>query len=58
LPRGAHSEKPEYFAEMIERLWQNTPKIEMYYQPKQDPEEARAHAEKRKAAGWDLRPPP
>ena len=29
-PRGAHSEKPEGFAEMIERLWPNTPKLEMF----------------------------
>jgi N6-adenosine-specific RNA methylase IME4 len=51
-----HSEKPEYFAESIERLWPNTPKFEMYYEPKQDPEAARAHIEKRKTAGWDLWP--
>ena len=51
-----HSEKPEYFAESIERLWLNTPKIEMYYEPKQDPEAARGHIEKRKTAGWDLWP--
>ncbi len=52
-----HSEKPEYFAESIERLWPNTPRIEMYYEPKQDSEAARAHVEKRKATGWDLWPP-
>jgi N6-adenosine-specific RNA methylase IME4 len=52
-----HSEKPEYFAESIERLWPNTPKIEMYYEPKEDPEAAQAHVEKRKTAGWDLWPP-
>ena len=57
-PRGAHSEKPEIFAEMIGRLWPNTPKLEMYYEPKKDPEAARAHIEKRMAAGWDLWPPP
>jgi N6-adenosine-specific RNA methylase IME4 len=51
-----HSEKPEYFAESIERLWPNTPKLEMYYEPKRDPAAARAHVEKRKAAGWDLWP--
>jgi N6-adenosine-specific RNA methylase IME4 len=28
--RGAHSEKPELFAAMIERLWPNTPKLEMF----------------------------
>jgi hypothetical protein len=43
---------------MIERLWPNTPKLEMYYEPKQDPEAAQAHIEKRKAARWDLWPPP
>src|SRR6516164_4224550 len=37
-PRGRHSEKPEAFAEMIERLWPTTPKLEMYYEPKTDPE--------------------
>ena len=52
------SEKPEVYAEMIERLWLNTPKLEMYYEPKKDPEQALAHIEKRKAAGWDLWPPP
>jgi N6-adenosine-specific RNA methylase IME4 len=51
-----HSEKPEYFAESIERLWPNTRKLEMYYEPKRDPDAARAHVEKRKAAGWDLWP--
>ena len=30
----------------------------MYYEPKKDPEQALAHIEKRKAAGWDLWPPP
>jgi N6-adenosine-specific RNA methylase IME4 len=29
-PRGKHSEKPEVFAEMIERLFPNTPKLEMF----------------------------
>jgi len=29
-PRGAHSEKPEVFAEIIERLYPNTPKLEMF----------------------------
>jgi hypothetical protein len=29
----------------------------MYDEPKQDPEAARAHVEKRKAAGWDRWPP-
>jgi N6-adenosine-specific RNA methylase IME4 len=29
-PRGRHSEKPEVFAEMIERLWPNTAKLEMF----------------------------
>lgn len=28
-PRGRHSEKPEAVAEWIERLWPNTPKIEL-----------------------------
>jgi N6-adenosine-specific RNA methylase IME4 len=28
--RGEPSEKPEIFAEMIERLWPNTPKLEMF----------------------------
>jgi N6-adenosine-specific RNA methylase IME4 len=55
--QGAHSEKPEGFAEQIERLWPNTPKLEMYYHPREDPEQCRAHIEKRKAAGWDLWPP-
>ena len=53
-----HSEKPEYFAESIERLWPKTPKIDMYYEPKNEPGLALAHVEKRKAAGWDLWPPP
>ena len=57
-PRGRHSEKPEAFAEMIERLWPTTPKLEMYYEPKTDPEAAQAHVEKRMAAGWDFWPPP
>ena len=39
-PRGRHSEKPAVFAEMIERLYPNTPKIEMF---------ARAAR-----AGWDV----
>lgn len=56
-PRGRHSEKPEIFAEMIERLWPNTPRLEMYYEPKEHPEQRAAHLEKRKAAGWDLWPP-
>ena len=29
-PRGRHSEKPAVFAEMIERLYPNVPKIEMF----------------------------
>jgi len=59
VPRSKqHSEEPELYAAMIERLWPNTPKLEMYYEPKKDPEAARAHIEKRKAAGWDLWPPP
>lgn len=29
-PRGRHSEKPEAFAEMIERMFPNTPKIELF----------------------------
>jgi N6-adenosine-specific RNA methylase IME4 len=29
-PRGDHSEKPEVFAVMIERLWPNTAKLEMF----------------------------
>jgi N6-adenosine-specific RNA methylase IME4 len=29
-PRGRHSEKPVAFAQMIERLYQNVPKIEMF----------------------------
>jgi N6-adenosine-specific RNA methylase IME4 len=29
-PTGQHSEKPEVFAEMIERQWPNTPKLEMF----------------------------
>jgi hypothetical protein len=37
-------------------MWPNTPKLEMYYEPKRDPAAARAHVEKRKAAGWDLWP--
>lgn len=28
-PRGRHSEKPDAVAEMVERLWPNTPKIEL-----------------------------
>jgi N6-adenosine-specific RNA methylase IME4 len=55
--RSAHSEKPEHFAAMIERLWPSTPKLEMYYEPKKDTESAQAHSEKRQAAGWDLWPP-
>ena len=35
-PRGAHSAKPEVFAEMIERLWPNTPKLEMFARKKRD----------------------
>jgi len=56
-PSGRHSEKPEAF-EMIERLWPTTPKLEMCYEPKTDPEAAQAHVEKRMAAGWDFWPPP
>jgi N6-adenosine-specific RNA methylase IME4 len=29
-PRGSHSEKPEAFAMMIERLYPSTPKLEMF----------------------------
>ena len=29
-PRGRHSEKPAIFAEHIERLYPNTPKLEMF----------------------------
>jgi N6-adenosine-specific RNA methylase IME4 len=29
-PRGRHSEKPEAFAKMIERLFPRTPKIELF----------------------------
>jgi N6-adenosine-specific RNA methylase IME4 len=29
-PRGRHSEKPEIFAEHIERLFPNVPKLEMF----------------------------
>jgi len=29
-PTGQHSEKPQVFAEMIERQWPNTPKLEMF----------------------------
>jgi N6-adenosine-specific RNA methylase IME4 len=29
-PRGEPSEKPEIFAEMIERHWPNVPKLEMF----------------------------
>ena len=29
-PRGRHSEKPAVFAEMIERLFPNVPKLEMF----------------------------
>ena len=38
---------PGVYAEMIEWLWLNTPKLEMYYEPKKDPEQALAHIEKR-----------
>jgi len=59
IPRSRQpSEKPEIYAEMIERLWPTTPKIEMYYEPKQDLGAAQAHLEKRLLAGWDLWPPP
>jgi N6-adenosine-specific RNA methylase IME4 len=39
-PRAAHSEKPEVFAAMIERLWPNTPKLEMFARKRRD--------------GWDV----
>jgi N6-adenosine-specific RNA methylase IME4 len=39
-PRGRHSEKPVAFAEVIERLYPNVPKLEMF---------ARAPR-----AGWDV----
>jgi N6-adenosine-specific RNA methylase IME4 len=29
-PRGLHSEKPDVFAEHIERLFRNVPKLEMF----------------------------
>jgi N6-adenosine-specific RNA methylase IME4 len=29
-PRGRHSEKPKVFAEIIERLFPNVPKLEMF----------------------------
>jgi N6-adenosine-specific RNA methylase IME4 len=29
-PRGRHSEKPEIFAEMIEKMFPHLPKIELY----------------------------
>jgi N6-adenosine-specific RNA methylase IME4 len=35
-PRGTHSEKPEAFAEMIERLWPNTAKLEMFARKPRD----------------------
>ena len=35
-PRGAPSEKPEAFAEMIERHWPNTPKLEMFARKPRD----------------------
>jgi len=35
-PKGVHSEKPEVFAEMIERLWPNTPKLEMFARKPRD----------------------
>jgi N6-adenosine-specific RNA methylase IME4 len=35
-PRGAPNEKPEIFAEMIERLWPNTPKLEMFARKPRD----------------------
>jgi N6-adenosine-specific RNA methylase IME4 len=34
--RGEPSEKPEIFAEMIERLWPNTPKLEMFARKPRD----------------------
>jgi N6-adenosine-specific RNA methylase IME4 len=39
-PRGPPSEKPEAFAEMIERLYPNTPKLEMFARKPRD--------------GWDV----
>jgi N6-adenosine-specific RNA methylase IME4 len=30
VPRGRHSEKPDVFAEYIERLFPNVPKLEMF----------------------------
>jgi N6-adenosine-specific RNA methylase IME4 len=35
-PRGKHSEKPDIFAEMIERLWPSTPKLEMFARRRRD----------------------
>jgi N6-adenosine-specific RNA methylase IME4 len=35
-PRGEPSEKPEAFAEMIEQLWPNTPKLEMFARRRRD----------------------
>ena len=35
----------------FERFWPNTPKLEMYYEPKTDPEAARAHVEPLAATG-------
>lgn len=39
-PRGRHSEKPAAFAEMIEKLYPNTPKIELFARERRD--------------GWDV----
>jgi N6-adenosine-specific RNA methylase IME4 len=39
-PRGRHSEKPDIFAEHIERLFPNVPKLEMFAREKRD--------------GWDV----
>jgi N6-adenosine-specific RNA methylase IME4 len=35
-PRGEPSEKPALFAEMIERHWPNTPKLEMFARQPRD----------------------
>jgi N6-adenosine-specific RNA methylase IME4 len=45
-PRGRHSEKPEVFAEMIERFFPNTPKLEMFARPPNKGGKARP--------GWDV----
>ena len=35
-PRGRHSEKPAIFAELIERLYPNVPKLEMFARARRD----------------------